>query len=148
MSNCIFCSIVSGTQEASIIYEDEFIMGFMDIEPINEGHVLLITKTHKLDLDELTIEEMNRLMIVSQIVVKILKENYKPNGYSIMQNGGEFNDIGHYHLHIFPRYQNDGFNWAFSETREHNIYSIGKFIELKVKEKIKKSIYNDVLNEI
>ncbi len=134
MCNCIFCSIVSGAQEASIIYEDELIMGFMDIEPINEGHVLLITKTHKLDLDELTVEELNRLMSVSQIIVRVLKENYKPNGYTIMQNGGEFNDIGHYHLHIFPRYQNDGFNWTFSETREHNIYSIGKVIELKVKE--------------
>lgn len=134
MSDCIFCNIISKVQKASIIYEDELVMGFMDIEPINEGHVLLITKTHKLDLDELTIEELNRLMIVSQIIVRVLKENYKPNGYTIMQNGGEFNDIGHYHLHIFPRYQNDGFNWTFSETREHNIYSIGKVIELKVRE--------------
>ena len=47
-----------------------------------------------------------------------LKEIYKPDGYSIMQNGGEFNDVGHYHLHIFPRYQEDGFGWVYSsETK-------------------------------
>lgn len=137
MNSCIFCNIINGTQEATVIYEDELIIGFMDIEPINEGHVLLVTKAHKLDLDELTIEEMNRLMIISQIIVKVLKESYKPNGYSIMQNGGEFNDIGHYHLHIFPRYQNDGFNWTFGDTKKHNIDTTGKFIELKIKEKMK-----------
>ena len=50
-----------------------------------------------------------------------LKEIYKPDGYSIMQNGGEFNDVGHYHLHIFPRYQGDGFGWTYaSETKMVN----------------------------
>ena len=44
-----------------------------------------------------------------------LKEIYKPNGYTIMQNGGEFNDVGHYHLHIFPRYSGDGFEWTYGD---------------------------------
>ena len=45
----------------------------------------------------------------------VLKEIYKPDGYSIMQNGGKFNDVGHYHLHIFPRYKGDGFGWTYGE---------------------------------
>ena len=48
-----------------------------------------------------------KAMMVSKKIVSALKEIYKPTGYSIMQNGGEFNDIGHYHLPIFPRYVGD-----------------------------------------
>ena len=51
-----------------------------------------------------------------------------------MQNGGRFNDIGHYHLHIFPRYENDGFGWKFSEEAfEHSE---------KVAEQLRKVLYN------
>lgn len=52
-------------------------------------------------------------MIISKKIVSALKEIYKPAGYSIMQNGGAFNDVGHYHLHIFPRYTDDGFGWTY-----------------------------------
>ena len=69
----------------------------MDMEPINEGHILLVPKEHYLDVDEI----LSHLMIISKKIVSVLKEIYRPNGYSIMQNGGEFNDVGHYHLHIF-----------------------------------------------
>lgn len=53
---------------------------------------------------------------ISQKIIKTIKLVYKPSGYSIMQNGGEFNDIGHYHLHIFPRYENDEFGWTYSNN--------------------------------
>ena len=54
-------------------------------------------------------------MIVSKKIVRAIKAIYNPNGYSIMQNGGKFNDVGHYHLHIFPRYENDGFGWTYGD---------------------------------
>lgn len=56
-------------------------------------------------------EVLSHFMIVSKKIVSALKDIYKSNGYSIMQNGGEFNDIGHYHLHIFQRYKGDVFGW-------------------------------------
>lgn len=115
MEECIFCKIVKGDIKANIIYEDDLIIGFLDIEPINEGHLLLIPKKHRLDLDELSEEETIRIMEVSKLMVKRLKSEFKPDGYSIMQNGGEFNDIGHYHMHVFPRYKNDGFGWTYKE---------------------------------
>ncbi len=72
------------------------------------------------------------MMIISKKIVSALKAVYSPNGYSIMQNGGEFNDIGHYHLHIFPRYQNDGFAWTYrDETKKVNAE-----IAMRIKEKI------------
>lgn len=113
MMECIFChkeKLVTG-----IVYEDDMVMAFMDMDPINEGHVLLVPKNHYLDVDEMPDEILTHLMLVSKKIVAVLKEIYKPDGYSIMQNGGEFNDIGHYHLHIFPRYKGDGFGWTYGE---------------------------------
>ncbi len=109
--NCIFCKIGKKELESNIVYESESITAFLDIDPINEGHVLIIPKKHYLDIEELPKNILDEIMELSQKMVKALKELYNPNGYSIMQNGGEFNDIGHFHLHIFPRYQNDGFGW-------------------------------------
>jgi len=126
MEDCIFCNIVEGGIDSTIIYEDELILGFMDIYPVNDGHMLLITKNHKLDLDELTEEESSRIMKVSKILVRVLKKKYNLDGYSIMQDGGVFNDIGHYHLHVFPRYKDDGFRWAFEEIMPIDIKEEGK----------------------
>ena len=116
---CVFChkeKIVT-----DIVYEDELVMAFMDMNPINEGHILLVPKAHYLDVDEIPDEALSHLMIVSKKIVSILKESCQPDGYSIIQNGGKFNDVGHYHLHILPRYKNDGFGWTYGkETKNIN----------------------------
>ena len=96
-------------------------MAFMDMDPINEGHVLLIPKKHYLDVDEMPDEVLSHLMIVSKKIVSSLKKIYNPNGYSIMQNGGKYCDFGHAHFHVFPRYDNDGFGWTYgSEEKDVN----------------------------
>ncbi|MBE5933885.1 MAG: HIT domain-containing protein, partial [Lachnospiraceae bacterium] len=99
MNQCIFCN--KENISTSFVYEDEVVMAFMDMDPINEGHVLLVPKNHYLDVDEVPDDVLAHLMIISKRIVSALKEIYRPDGYSIMQNGGAFNDIGHYHLHIF-----------------------------------------------
>ena len=109
--DCIFCDKEKIVTD--FVYEDEKVMAFMDMAPINEGHVLLVTKEHYLDVDEIPDELLAHLMSVSKKIVAVLKEIYHPAGYSIMQNGGAFNNIGHYHLHIFPRYADDGFGWTY-----------------------------------
>ena len=113
--NCIFCDIVDKKINSNIIYENETVMGILDIDPINEGHVLLITKKHYLDLDEIPEKEIAEIFNIAKKIVKALKITYPLNGYSIIQNGGDFNDIGHFHLHIFPRYHSDGFSWKYSK---------------------------------
>lgn len=114
--NCIFCKIANKEVESNIVYESNNIVAFLDVDPINEGHILVVPKEHYLDIEELPIKLLNEIMELSQRIVKALKDIYKPDGYSIMQNGGKFNDIGHFHLHIFPRYQNDGFGWKCTEN--------------------------------
>ena len=83
---CVFCH--KERLITDIIYEDEMVMAFMDMDPINEGHVLLVPKEHYLDVDEIPDEILSHLMIISKKIVSVLKEIYRPNGYSIMQNGG------------------------------------------------------------
>ena len=131
---CIFCDIVNKKLETNIVYEDETVMAFLDNDPINEGHVLLISKEHYLDVDELPSEILINLIEVSQKIVKAIKKIYQPDGYSIMQNGGMYNDIRHYHLHIFPRYENDGFGWEFSDE----VFECSE----KVAERLRKVLYN------
>lgn len=116
---CEFCKIVKGEIKPCLIFEDAISMAFLDIDPINEGHILLIPKEHYLDADEMPDDLLTHLILVSKQLVKALKKTYQPDGYSIMQNGGTFNEIGHYHLHIFPRYEGDGFGWTASELEKH-----------------------------
>ncbi len=114
MKNCPFCDRTNITSD--IVYEDDLVLAFYDIDPINEGHVLIIPKEHYLDADEMPDELLARLAVVSKKTVAALKKTYRPDGYTVMQNGGKFNDVGHYHLHIFPRFEGDGFGWTYGKS--------------------------------
>lgn len=57
---------------------------------------------------------------------------YYPDGYSIMQNGGEFNDAGHCHMHIFPRYAGDGFGWTYGNEKR----TVNSEIAKRIREQI------------
>lgn len=129
---CVFChreKIVT-----DIVYEDKIVMAFMDMDPVNEGHVLLVPRKHYLDADEIPDQELSHLMIVSKRIVAAIKSVYDPDGYSIMQNGGVFNDVGHYHMHIFPRYRDDGFGWTYGNEM--------KKVNTEIAGRIKESIQN------
>jgi histidine triad (HIT) family protein len=65
-------------------------------------------------------------------IVTALKEVYHPDGYSVMQNGGQFNDVGHYHMHIFPRYTGDGFGWTYG----NGIKNVNAEIAKRIREQI------------
>ncbi|MBQ5317908.1 MAG: HIT family protein [Oscillospiraceae bacterium] len=112
---CIFCDIAKHTLDANIVYEDDLITAFLDSNPINEGHILIVPKEHYLDIDEIPEEITSHITFIAKKIVTALKNIYRPDGYSIMQNGGIFNDIGHFHLHIFPRYSDDGFDWTVNK---------------------------------
>lgn len=119
--SCVFCDIVNKKRNANIVFKNENIICFLDNEPINEGHILIIPKEHYLDIDEIPNHILFEIMDLSKKCVDVIKAKYLPDGYSIMQNGGIFNDVGHYHLHIFPRYKGDGFGWTFGGgVYEHN----------------------------
>jgi histidine triad (HIT) family protein len=134
MNNCIGCDLAKGVLPSIRVYEDDLVIALMDIEPINDGHVLIITKEHRIDIDELTDEESIRVMQVSKIIIRALRELYDFDGYSVMQNGCAFNDITHYHYHVFPRYTGDGFGWKFNDASTNSIETEGKRIKSRIDE--------------
>lgn len=108
---CAFCAIAQKGLPAHIVYEDEQAMAFLDSDPVAEGHMLVIPKAHYRDLDDMPAETAAHIARVAQQLVGALKRVYRPQGYSLLQNGGRFNDIGHFHCHIIPRNEGDGFGW-------------------------------------
>jgi len=123
MEKCPFCNIVKDKND--IIYTDSFCTAFLDYDPINEGHILLVTNQHLLDLDNLSDSLLTHLFTIAKKIIVILKKAYpQMDGYTIMQNGGKFNDLNHFHLHIFPRYFHDGFSWNYGDDKAMDLKDI------------------------
>ena len=120
--------------DSFIVYESSNIIAFLDIDPINEGHILVVPKIHKSTIEEIPLLVLTETMNVLQKISAALKKVYSAEGYSIMQNGGEFCDFGHTHFHIFPRYKNDGFGWNYSDNEYESSSNVAERIKKALKE--------------
>ncbi|KXH79291.1 HIT family protein [Sporosarcina sp. HYO08] len=112
MTSCIFCNIVEGSIPSEKIYEDEHVVAFMDIMPVTKGHVLIIPKTHRENLYEMTSEEAAQVFSVAPKIANALKEEFAPAGLNVLQNNGApaGQAVFHFHMHLIPRYdRSDGF---------------------------------------
>lgn len=109
---CIYCRIATGELPASVVYEDDYTMAFLDIQPINPGHVLVIPKKHASTLMDLSADDAAHMMVVGQIIDRALNwSDLKCEGVNIFLADGRVagQDVAHIHLHVFPRFQGDGF---------------------------------------
>lgn len=113
---CEFCKVI--VENEYQLYKDETVTVLLDYDPISKGHILIIPNKHYLDLDEMPQKVINHVFKLAKIYVGLLKKAYQPKGYSMMQNGGEFNDVGHFHLHVFPRFSKEEFGWTYAEDVE------------------------------
>lgn len=116
MKETIFTKIISRELPAHIVYEDDLVIAFLDHEPINAGHTLIVPKEPFVNLDEVDAKTTQRIFEVSQKLYKAITEAYKPDGITLTQSNGAFNDVDHYHVHIFPRYKGDGFDWVYPKN--------------------------------
>ena len=108
---CLFCNIVSGKQPAYIIYENDLVCCFLDKYPINQGHLLVVPKKHYQEFSDVDSESLAEVMMSAQKMSRLLEKTFHPDGITVFQNNGVFKDIEHYHVHVFPRYIEDGFSW-------------------------------------
>jgi len=111
MGSCIVCDIVSGSIKAHVLYEDELIICFLDANPISEGHVLICPKKHLAGLSDLSDVLMARVFAFAQRMTSLFEHSLRADGVSLLQNNGAFNELGHFHLHVFARWRGDGFSW-------------------------------------
>ena len=119
MSHCIFCEILSGETPSSIVYQDELCTAFMDIQPVNPGHVLVIPNAHAPFLADLDEEAGAQMFRVARRIAQALRIcGVKCEGVNFFLADGEaaMQDVFHVHLHVFPRYKGDGFGLRFSEA--------------------------------
>jgi histidine triad (HIT) family protein len=108
----VICKLLARELEVSMVHEDELCSAFMDICPVNQGHVLVVPNRHIAEVPDLTKKESARMFVVAeQINRAIRKSGIKCEGINFFLADGEAagQEVFHVHLHIFPRYKGDGF---------------------------------------
>lgn len=122
MNDCIFCKIIKGEIPSYTIYEDEKMKAFLDVNPVNNGHVLLIPKKHYknfLDTPDELIKEMYH--IIKTKIYPLLEEKLQITGLSICQIG---KDVNHYHIHLIPQYENEEFDFKYNKENIKDVEEI------------------------
>lgn len=108
--NCIFCKLANGDIPTNAIYEDEKFKVILDASPATKGHALVLPKEHYANIYEMPAELLAEAVMVAQKVIKHVTPILGCEGYNLLQNNGEVagQTIFHFHLHLIPRYTNDG----------------------------------------
>ena len=102
---CIFCAIVAGTAPSERVYEDERVLSFMDIQPVGDGHLLIVPKAHFESLLEADEPSLLAVMRVSRRLAHALERALAPDGIAVHQLNGAAagQTVFHYHMHLIPR---------------------------------------------
>lgn len=111
-SDCIICQLVSRELEISLLHEDDLCSAFMDIQPVNPGHLLVVPNRHAAYLSELNVEEGAQIFRVGhRLAAALRKSGVKCEGVNFFIADGEAagQEVFHVHLHVFPRFSGDGF---------------------------------------
>ncbi len=118
--NCVFCRIVAGTADVSVVYEDDRLLAFCDVNPVNPGHVLIIPKTHCVGLADLEVADGSRMFAVAQRLAAAVRSiGVRCEGVNLSLADGEAagQEIFHVHLHVIPRYRGDYFRLDSGQRR-------------------------------
>ena len=111
-AHCIFSDMIRGAAEMSVCYEDDLALAFMDIQPVNPGHVLVVPREHFESLLDLPPDLGMHLFRVATRLGPIIRQVSHAEGMNIVVNSGRAagQDVFHYHVHLIPRCEGDGFD--------------------------------------
>ena len=140
---CIFCNIVNKKSEAEIIFEDENILAFLDIQPINYGHALIVPKKHYDNILTVPSDEIAEIMKATQFIAGAVKRGVNADGFNIISNNGDSagQTVYHFHFHIIPRFTED---FSFKpRTKNYSSGALNEFGDI-IRSLISK--YKDVYN--
>lgn len=116
MADCVFCAIMARTVPSSVVYEDQGCTAFMDIQPVNPGHVLVAPNVHVDSLADLDPETGRHMFEVAQRIAQALRvSGLRCQGVNLFLADGAAagQDVFHVHLHVIPRNRGDGFGFRF-----------------------------------
>lgn len=113
--DCIFCAIAERRADASVVFEDDVVVAFMDVAPVTPGHLLVVPREHAVGLEDLDPSTSGRVWSVGHHLARALRRSeFAPEGINVLLCDGEaaFQTVFHFHLHVIPRYKGDG--WSVS----------------------------------
>jgi histidine triad (HIT) family protein len=116
MATCIFCDILAGQEASSMVYRDETCSAFMDIRPVNTGHLLVVPHGHASSLRDLAPEAGAHMFVVAQRLAQALRNSgLRCEGVNLFLADGAAagQEVFHVHLHVIPRFRGDGFGFRF-----------------------------------
>ena len=122
--DCIFCRILAGESPGTFVYRDEHCAAFMDIQPVNPGHLLIVPTRHAAYLADLDAPTAGRLMQLAQRLAAALRASGVASGVAssvrcegvnllLADGAAAMQEVFLVHLHVFPRYRGDGFGLRF-----------------------------------
>ena len=116
--DCVFCQIVRGEAPASFVYQDDAIVGFMDIQPITQGHMLVVPREHAVLMNDVSDQVAMRAFRVARSLAMTARSVFGAGGVNLFVADGEvaFQDVPHFHIHVIPRYPGDGFSLTFPDS--------------------------------
>jgi histidine triad (HIT) family protein len=114
---CIFCEILRGNSPATFTYEDDTVVAFMDVQPITHGHMLVVPREHAVLMSDVNETTAMRTFRVARKLSSVVRSTLGASGVNLFVADGEtaFQDVPHFHVHVIPRYPNDGFGLTFPE---------------------------------
>lgn len=130
--DCIFCKIISGDMPSHQIYEDENVLAFMDIRPVNTGHVLVVPKEHAKNFLESSDEQMCKLMTTTRKITPAILDAVDADSCNFTTNCGRSAGqvVFHTHFHIIPRFPADGHEmWKRQSDEEDDLKAIAERIK-------------------
>ena len=134
---CVFCRIVSGEIPATRLYEDERTLAFMDINPLNDGHCLVVTRAHVPTLFDAAEADLQAAIATARRVALAIREALKPEGLNVLQANGPaaFQSVPHFHLHLVPRWTGDGkgFDWKLVPGDRERIQATAEKIRVALR---------------
>ncbi len=125
MDDCVFCKIVKGEIPAALIHEDELSLAFLDVNPVNFGHTLLIPKDHHRAMVNVPDELLGELYKTAKRLMLAVREGTKADYVALSVVGV---DVPHFHIHLIPRFFNDGLA-GFWPTKKYDDDNLNKFAE-------------------
>lgn len=126
--DCIFCKIIKGEIPSAKVYEDDKVLAFLDIKPVNFGHTLLIPKEHHRMMYDTPDEILSYTYLRAKKLMKKIKEALAADYVSVSVVGIE---VPHFHIHLIPRYLNDGLAdfWPTKSYQEGEMEAVAKKIK-------------------
>jgi histidine triad (HIT) family protein len=132
MSDCVFCKIRDGQIPSIKLDEDARTLCIMDINPLNAGHCLVLTRAHAPTIFDADPADLAAAITTAQRVARALRTALRPDGLNMLQANGAaaFQSVPHFHLHLIPRWTNDGkgFDWKLVPGDRDQIQKAGEKI--------------------